>query len=152
MNSDERHMTVGQRNAEEEFSQMMKKLPHRDPGSGEPRELTAEEVRECLIRHLWGVVRYWADTNSAQMSEKTIEERIAGAIFTALAALDGDSIAIPGFLIIPNSCPEDKEYCKNEGLNWFPAPTLEADIGGGLHEFWHQFDPRKKKESPAKSR
>ena len=92
-------------------------------------QLTKEEVEKELLKHIWIMVEYWRD-----LPNKTIEDRLSGLAFSILAALDGESAALPAFIVSPKPCPEDKKYLKSRGKNWYPK---YCDIAGSLHNKLH---------------
>lgn len=107
-----------------------------------PRQLTEAEVRENFLHHMWIIVDEWAKSDR----EHSVRERISGAVFSVLAALDGCSTDIPGFAVAPSPHKDDKEYKKQRGLDWYPKSDeskIKYDIGGTLHERFHSFDPEK---------
>jgi hypothetical protein len=105
-----------------------------------PRVKTEDEVRVEFLQHLRDMIRYWATIpNPSRVGgESEIEARIGGAIFSALVTLDGGSGAICGFKVIPNPHPDDEEYHRSTGENWYPD---DVDIAGGLHELLYDKNP-----------
>ena len=101
------------------------------------REYTKEEIREQFLKYLIDIKKYWID-----LPGKTLEERMSGLLFTFLYTLDGSSIELPGFLLVPNSNKDDKEYYQGKNENWYPeVPDVElCDIGGALHEIYCNMD------------
>jgi hypothetical protein len=83
-------------------------------------------MRERFLRHVASVTDYWAE-----LPDKTPQERTAGVAFSILVALDGETLALPGFNVVCRPHPDDKKYCKSKGCNWTPDG---CDIGGALHE------------------
>lgn len=108
-----------------------------------PREYTEDEIREKLIKHFIVLQEYWEE-----LDDKTTQERMSGMLFSILAALDGSSIDIPAFKIIPITDPSDKDFHKSLGENWYPE--TDVDIGGGLHEILHKFEPTIKRNRKRK--
>lgn len=98
------------------------------------REKTETEVQQDLIEHIWGLIRYWERDNGAKSSRDKLE----GLAHSILATLDGCSIELPGFAIIPNPHPDDKEYYIENGENWYPD---NIDIGGGLAGLLFTYKP-----------
>ena len=106
-----------------------------------PREYTADEVREMLLSHIHGLCGYWRTC-------KTDQDRLEALAFSILVALDGGSLALPVFAVIPMPHEDDKLYHIENGENWVPEFTLSVrkgaarrardgeicDIGGVLHE------------------
>lgn len=95
-----------------------------------PRAYTAEETRDMLLKKIHGLVDYW----HKETRVTDTREKLSGLAFSILSALDGGSLDIPGFIVMTNPHPTDKEYAKECGRNWFPEG---ADLGV-LHEFYHQ--------------
>ncbi len=97
-----------------------------------PREYTADEIREMFLDHVRHCISYWATLPEP----KSIKDRLSGLTHSIFASLDGCTLQLPGFLIIPNSNEEDKQYYIDNDENYFPIPPdVElCDIGGGLHE------------------
>jgi hypothetical protein len=103
----------------------------------EPRAYTREEMQRMFLEHLWVMVHYWATTEPrVEGHAETVEERIAGFAFTVLADLDGSAVNLPAFNLYPAPHPDDEEFHRNEGENWWPS---DVDLHGNsmLHEMWH---------------
>jgi hypothetical protein len=104
--------------------------------SSKPHELSVDEVRNNFLDHVRGIVEYWNDESRVKSSTK---ERLEGVAFSILVALDGGSAGLPGFVVAPSPHPDDKDYCKMEGENWYPkAPVVKCDIAGCLHELFYK--------------
>ena len=88
-----------------------------------PRAYTLEEVADELIAHLRGVAHYWASTQ-LPTGRDSVKDRVEGAIFSALCALDGVA-GLPAFEIIPAPHPDDKQYHIDDGENFYQP--IEAD-------------------------
>jgi hypothetical protein len=99
--------------------------------SDTPREYTREEVRDAFSGHIRTMIKFWNGVEN-----KSKEEALEGLAFSILAMLDGCSAGLPCFAVIPLPHPEDKNFCIENGENWYPefepAEGL-CDIGGGLH-------------------
>ena len=93
----------------------------------EPREYTEDEVREKFLKHIIDLIGYWHNLPA----EKTMRERMEGLAFSILVSLDGESLAVPAFQVIPAPHPDDKDYLQSIGENWFPH---NCDISGCLHD------------------
>lgn len=98
-----------------------------------PREYTEDEIRAKYLRYMWGVLEYWEE-----LPNKTEREKMEGFFFTFLSTIDGSSGNLPGFKLIPDAHPDDKEHHKMFGENWYPEDT---DIAGSLHERMHEYGP-----------
>lgn len=99
------------------------------------RKLKAKEVRERLLAHLDSVATY-AERESSRWN--TPREKIRGAIFSVLAALDGSAIGLPSFTVCPAPHPDDREYNQSRGENYYPDENEHVDIAGELHSEWAQ--------------
>jgi hypothetical protein len=103
-------------------------------------------MRDAFLRHVWTMIDYWDREKRAD----TTREKMEGLAFSILVAIDGGAGDLPGHALVPLPHKEDKAFCKSEGENWYPytnrdAKALQHDIGGGLHEHFHNLDPKKKK-------
>jgi hypothetical protein len=98
---------------------------------GVPRQFTEDEVRNNFLKHLKGLAAYWE-----KVEGRTCLEKIEGAIFSTLVALDGEADGLPSFIVAPYPDPSDKNFCKDEGENWYPQNNnkVVCDISGSLHD------------------
>ncbi len=104
------------------------------------RQMTDNECRDALLKHIWDLTQYWGSTNEAVIAQpKTTKERLEGLAFSILSVLDGCAMPVPGFVVAPSPHKDDKEYRRNKCEDWWPDSTgLEPhDIGGSLHEHYH---------------
>lgn len=131
-----------------------------DKASGDvgPRPLTVDEVRDRFIRHVRGLIDYWEN-----LPGKTTRERMDGVVFSILVSLDGESAGLPKFIVAPDPHPSDKEFCKENGIDWWRTEgnkgmglywpqncdlDVKADISGCLHE-WLCAEERNEREALA---
>jgi hypothetical protein len=103
----------------------------------EPREYTGDECRAMLLDQIATMVRYWHRESRAP----TPLAKMNGLVHSVLTILDGGS-ALPAFDVTTAPHPDDAEYLRGEGENWWPTGV---DIAGGLHDHWPEFEP---KETP----
>jgi hypothetical protein len=96
-----------------------------------PRAYTPEEARDLLLEVFTASATYWAN-----LPDKTPKERCDGVVFSVLVALDGCSMDLPAFDLIVSSHPDDPEYHKALGENWFEP---EQRLSFALHEHLHRF-------------
>jgi len=99
----------------------------------EPRQWTADEIQDKFVRYLKDIASYWANLDA----DKTILERVEGAIFSTLVTLDGESAGLPGFIVAPLGDKSDISFYKERDENWYPVndgSKIKGDIGGSLHE------------------
>lgn len=95
-----------------------------------PRPLTVEECRVKFLDQIDALVRY---TLSDERTTTT-EEKVRLVVFSLLNVIDGGS-CLPGFDLRTSPHPEDEQYHRDRGENWWP---MGVDIAGGLHSQWAQ--------------
>ena len=100
-----------------------------------PRELTKEEVQKRFLDTMWSYVGYWEHESRAT----TIHDKLTGLLHSILVVLDGGS-GLPAFKVVPIPHPDDKEYCRQIGENWYPK---NCDIAGGLHDIMYCYRNKK---------
>lgn len=63
-----------------------------------------------------------------------------GVAFSILGLLDGVSVGIPGFALVPSPHPDDMQYHKDNGENWYPSEEVTKDIREDvmLHEEFYK--------------
>lgn len=96
----------------------------------EPRAYTTEEVRDKILSHMHNLVKFWA--HESRVTD--VEVKLDGLAFSILSMLDGCSINLPAFNLVPDPHPDDMEYHRENGDNWFEPTPLSFP----LHEYWHQ--------------
>jgi hypothetical protein len=106
----------------------------------EPREHTTDEVRKIFTDHVDTMIRYWATLRPDETLSggSDIEWRLEGLTHSIFAALDGCSMACPGFIVAPMPHASDQAYHEENGENWFPyndADAIKGDIAGSLR-YW----------------
>lgn len=102
-----------------------------------PRQYTEEEVRDLFLKKAKHIALYWANESRTP----DVLEKIEGAFHSLFATMDGCSCGLPGFAIVPVCHESDADWHRDQGENWFPRQDeslLVCDIGGALHEYWHQ--------------
>lgn len=99
----------------------------------QPRAYTEAEVREQFLAQVRTLVRYWAGEHplSNVPENYTAFQRCDGVAFSILAVIDGGDLSLPAFSLIPSPHPEDADYCREHGQNWYPD---DVDIRGALHD------------------
>jgi len=91
----------------------------------EPRAYTLEEVQKHFLQQVWVNIHYWG--TRANQSRKVI---LSGLAHSILVILDGES-DLPAFEVMSRPHPDDEEWYKSQGENWYPS---DCDIAGNLHE------------------
>lgn len=106
------------------------------------RQYTTTEIREKFLKQSLATAEYWAKLDDPS---KTIEDRCEGVVFSMLVMLDGGT-DLPQFIVAPNPHPEDKNYCEEEGENYYPDNNfkgISGNISGGLHELLNNYKKKK---------
>jgi len=101
-----------------------------DDTKKEPRAWTADETAERLVEKMVHMGQYWATNPNCG----TMEERVSGAMFSALSNLDGGSLDLPAFDLIPTPHEDDKEWHIERGENYYDPDAL---ISVSLHDRYH---------------
>lgn len=97
----------------------------------EPREKTKDEVVEELLAHIKVMTRYWENVDS----QPAVRDKLEGLAFSFLVMIDGGSMGICGFDLTPSFHPDDPEYFKEQGENWYPTCVINDEVQ--LHEMFH---------------
>jgi hypothetical protein len=106
------------------------------PDSRVPRVYTVDEVREKFLTHVAALIQYWVEVERGG----SLRERVEGMAHSILAALDGNAMALPGFVVAPAPHPSDRAYCVKEGEHFYSeAPAVECDISGELHSLMYRY-------------
>jgi hypothetical protein len=118
------------------------------------REWTQKEIQTQFLKQVSSCLDYWRDLPEGKFeAEDPLLYRMEGLVFSILNILDGTSMSLPAFNVIPSPHPLDMEYAKELGDNWYPQLPAEVekavDVHGKdlLHELWHGFrkDQKEKK-------
>ena len=94
-----------------------------------PRSFTEEEVREVFLNQLRVLIQYWHNVKG-----QSEEEKMDGLVFSILNIFDGSTMNLPALDIVLSPHPEDEQYHKDNGQNWFQAGMVINDCM--LHEHW----------------
>lgn len=95
------------------------------------RAKTVEEVREEFLNIVRETARYWAN-----VSDRTIEEKCDGVAFSILVLLDGQTCGFPAVDMYPAPHKDDKEYSKENGINWYDPKKKFNDCY--LHDLFYK--------------
>ena len=101
-----------------------------------PKEKKMEEVREDFLNHVRDMVEYWGDAPN-----KTEKEKLNGLAFSIMAALDGCSVDIPGFIVAPLPHETAKQHHIENGKDYYPEnhnSAVNCDISGELHDHYYK--------------
>ena len=102
----------------------------------EPREYTAEEIREIFLDYVRNLVNFC----EKETRKETLRERLESLAFHILVAIDGES-ALPPFILAPLPNSTDKAYYIENGKNYYPennSSLIKGDIGGYLHDNFYK--------------
>jgi len=117
-----------------------------------PRQMTEGEVRARFLEYVWHTIRYWFESTR---NPGTLD-KMEGLAFSMLTMLDGGRMGLPSFIVAPASHPDDPEYSKEHGEDWYPTnedSEVDCDIAGGLHDEFQKHQPKdwpKAQEPPPK--
>ncbi|KKN46557.1 hypothetical protein LCGC14_0671510 [marine sediment metagenome] len=75
---------------------------------------TAGEVREKFLDYVRNLTVYWE-----KVSNKSSFEKLQGLAFSIMVLIDGGTM-MPGFDIVCRPHPDDEEYHKDQGTDWYP--------------------------------
>jgi hypothetical protein len=98
----------------------------------EPRAFTADEVRKDFLDQLRHLVFYW-DT---QVDRQTQRERMEGLVFSILNIFDGTAGGMCAMDISLSPHPDDAEYQRENGDNWFEEGMV-INKSAMMHEEWY---------------
>lgn len=96
-----------------------------------PRAYTPEEVRAKLLGYTREIARYWAN-----LPNKTPQERCDGLAFSILNIFDGIVDELPAMNITLSPHPDDQEYHRGNGENWYEPGQVVNDCM--LHELYYK--------------
>jgi len=92
------------------------------------REYTTEEVRDKFLDYIMSLINYW------EKQHPSCRDNLDGLTHSILVALDGGATELPSFTVAPAPHPDDKEYNKDQGKNYYSENT---DIAGNLHDCYN---------------
>lgn len=95
-----------------------------------PRAHTVEEMRELFLDQLDALREYWLNERRAPSSK----EKLEGFMHSVLVMLDGGSLAVPAFDVVPSPHPDDEHYHRAQNKNWW-TPEVINDCQ--LHDEWN---------------
>jgi hypothetical protein len=88
------------------------------------RELTKEEMLDRLLNQFDALVEYWhkvkVTEKECKPGESVVKYRLEGLLFSIFATLDGCSMGLPAFHLVPDPHPADPDTLKEQGENWWP--------------------------------
>lgn len=99
-------------------------------------KLTREQVIDRFLAHINGVAEY-AEKESRWATPR---EKIRGAIFSVLAAIDGSAAMLPAFNLCPAPHPDDRAYHEAGDEDYYPEEDEHLNIAGELHSAFCQFE------------
>lgn len=107
----------------------------------ESRALTPAEMRERFLSQIRAVMEYWLTTDlsrpelEAELERKgEVRYRLEGLVFSILVIVDGGTGGMPAVNLVAAPHPEDEDFHRSQGTNWWPAGTVLNDCQ--LHELW----------------
>ena len=91
-----------------------------------PHELMRDETRNIFLNGVIALIDFWKNIPGIP-----VERRIEGMALSVLSTLDGEDMSLPAFRVSPDPEPEDAQWLRAHGMNWY---SPEVDISGSLHE------------------
>lgn len=88
----------------------------------EPRAWTAEEVREQFLKKMLSIAEYWA--TNPMLTHHSHLDRCEGVVHSILAVIDGRTLPLPAFDLIPASTKDDRAWNRDRGENWYEATDI----------------------------
>ena len=101
----------------------------------ESKAITADEAQYLFMEHVIHLIDYWEKESRAETSK----EKLEGLMFSVLVALDGGSMGLPGYEVVPsrgNQAENDIAHAKENGYDYYPKEKIDI-VGDGLHEIFH---------------
>lgn len=100
----------------------------------EPREWTDDEVREKFLAHVRTLISYWAGEGGSNVDPASSRrDALEGLAHSIMCIVDGNTLALPAFVLAPAPHPDDEAFMRSEGENWYPSASgTPHDIGGSL--------------------
>ncbi len=100
------------------------------------RPYSGPEMRDAFMQTMRSYVHYWATVENPHAGEgqSEIEARLDGLAFSFLNMLDGTTVGLPAFDVVPNPHPSDKKYLAEQGEPHWPRVVINDVL---LHELWH---------------
>jgi hypothetical protein len=96
------------------------------------REITTEECRVQFVNHMIGLIKHFDDGRILSIRD------METMVHSFLVTLDGGAMGLPAFQVIPYPHESDKDYCIEQGENYFPqSQPMSTDISGGLHDLFN---------------
>lgn len=97
------------------------------------RQLLPAECRARLFAHLGALVAYWRDLPEAQLlagnpDGDVTQERLTGLLFSFLSTMDGSSLSIPGFQLVPNVRDEEQDEGIAAGEEYWPREAINRGV------------------------
>lgn len=99
------------------------------------KEITQDEARHLFLKHIASLVEYWEKESRASTSKDKLE----GLAFSIMVTLDGGSGGHPGYQLIPNTNPEDIDFAKKEGFDYYPEEPEDIIGNSSLHNSINQY-------------
>lgn len=97
--------------------------------------IPAEKAREQFMHQLAALAKYWAD-----QTDQSPLDRCNGLAFSVLNLFDGTSMELPAMDIVLRPHPDDEQFHKDEGTDWFvDGQVINEDM---LHEQWHKYQQK----------
>jgi hypothetical protein len=98
-------------------------------------------MREKFLDQIRANLEYWLATDLSRPEFKAeiakvgeARYRMDGLVFSILVLIDGGTGAMPPMDLIPTPHPDDEEFNRNRGANWWPSGVVINECQ--LHDLW----------------
>lgn len=100
------------------------------------KEITKEEARYLFMKHISSLVDYWhKDTRETDPLRK-----LEGLAFSILSTIDGSSVGLPMYQLVPSPASEDDiQYAKEHGFDYYPKEPMDITDDQALHEIFYEY-------------
>ncbi len=95
------------------------------------RAFTKVEAKDAFLTHIRALIDYWSRVDGQNEKEK-----LSGLAFSILNIFDGTTIALPAMDIVLRPHKSDKQFCKENGENWWVAGMVINDEATLHEEFY----------------
>lgn len=90
------------------------------PVTNDPRAYTSDEVTKQFLESVAHRIHYW----QTEPACGTMERRVAGVVHSIFSILDGATLPLPAFDLVPAPHGEDKQYHIDQGEKYYDPNTV----------------------------
>lgn len=104
-----------------------------------PRPYTKDEASRKLVGHMISIAEEWANLEG----DRSPMDRMKGMLHSILVLLDGGTMAFPRIDLVPQYCPEDVDFLREQCRNWL-APNEPINDECSLHDLFNSMEHERK--------